>query len=40
MGKKNKEKNVHQAPAEKKTSLIDRLKFMNKNKKTEDRKDL
>ena len=37
MGKKNKEKNVPMAPAEKKTSLIDKLKFMNKSKKPEDK---
>jgi hypothetical protein len=37
MGKKNKEKNLLVVPAEKKTSLIDKLKFMNKSKKLEDK---
>jgi hypothetical protein len=37
MGKKNKDKNVPLVPVEKKNSLIDKLKFMNKNKKPEDK---
>lgn len=33
MGKKNKERNNVVVPTEKKTSFIDKLKFMQKNKK-------
>jgi len=39
MGKKNKERNQPVTPVEKKTSLIDKLKFMQKNKAPEDKKD-
>jgi len=38
MGKKNKDKNNTVTTVEKKTSFIDKLKFMQKNKKPDDKK--
>jgi hypothetical protein len=37
MGKKNKDKNLPLVPVDNKTSLIDKLKFMNKSKKPDDK---
>lgn len=38
MGKKNKDRNNTVTTVEKKTSFIDKLKFMQKNKKPDDKK--
>lgn len=39
MGKKNKERNIVVAKTENKTSFIDKLKFMQKNKKPDGKKE-